>query len=122
MTAFASPKPQHVAYIAGKLKIPPFIGFSQLYVLRLIQILREALNEAINFAVGRGIKSKIKIIMLLPISLLIHTINLSTYIAEALYIKYPPRDRTWTDRVRMYVVNLLVISYIIITLVVVAIK
>lgn len=113
--AFTSPKPQHVAYLTSKIGIPPIIGFSQLFVLRLIQVLKEALAEAMNAAIGRGIKSRIKIIMLMPIPLLVHTISLSMYLAEALYIKYPPKMRTWTDKARVSGKDISLLLYLALT-------
>ncbi len=110
--AFTSPKPYHVAYVANKLGIPPIIGFSQLYVLRLLQILNDALREAIYAAIGRGIRSRLKIITLLPIPLLVHTIDISVYLAEALYIKYPSKTRSWIEKAYIGKLDIVVFLYI----------
>ena len=117
IVAFTAPKPQHIAYIASKLGAPPIIGFSQLFVLRLIQILSEALVEAMNTAKGRGIRGRMRLIMLLPIPLLVHTINLSTYLAEALYIKYPNKMRTWTEKASLSIADVILVFCIVITLI-----
>ncbi len=111
-TAFASPKPQHTAYMLYKIGVPPLIAYSHLYVYRFLQLLSYALNEAIDAAHGRGVRSRFKILMLLPIPLLVYTINTSTYLAEALYIKYPRREKTWVDKPGFRLVDILLVLYI----------
>ena len=117
-TAIASPKPQHVAYVASRLGVKPLVGFSILFVLRLVQLLGESLEEAMCAARGRGIHGRWKTILLLPIPLLIHTIRISSQLAEALYIKYPGEKRTWIDKPLISIADIALLSYMCITLVI----
>lgn len=109
--ALAGPDPRSTAYVASRLGIPPIIGFTQLYVLRLMSLLGHAFREALYTAVCRGVRSRLRQVMLLPIPLLVHTILMSTYLAEALYIKYPERSRVWCTKAVIGVHDIILVIY-----------
>lgn len=111
-SAFTAPSPIHTAYMLARLGAPPIIGFSHLYVLRLLQLLRDALREAMYAAAGRGVRSRLRLVTLLPIPLLVHSVRLSMQLAEALYVKYPTPSRTWLRRPVLRLADAAVLGYV----------
>ena len=105
--------PTELAYTLSRLGIPPSISYLIPFTFRMIGYLTMALDEARASLRGRGVKGGMGIILKLPIPLIIHSYNLSAYIAEALAFKAPNRSKTWVRRPTITPIDVVLAIYMV---------
>ncbi|MEB3780101.1 MAG: energy-coupling factor transporter transmembrane protein EcfT [Desulfurococcales archaeon] len=111
-SALVMVNPLELGYMAARLHLPPMAGFIVPITIRVADYLTSTLWEARAAMRGRGIQGRIRQILLLPIPLIVHSFNVSLYVAEALSFKYPVRSRSWLVRPRVSLIDLAVVMYI----------
>lgn len=102
--------PRGLPWIASRLGLGSTTGLVPLMVYRALDYIYLAVSEARNSLAGRGVRGRLRILLVLPIPLVVHSFNLSGYMAEALYFKrsgrypYKPGITAWDLIVAYYLV------------------
>ncbi len=105
--------PLELGYVATRLHLPPIVEFIVPITIRIADYLSNSLLEARAAMAGRGIHGRFKQLLLLPIPLIVHSFNVSLYVAEALSFKYPTKSRSWLVKPGVSMADINIILYII---------